>query len=94
MQISEILKDELIGKEVTIKGWVYRWRESGRLIFIIIRDSTGIVQAIVEKGSVSDADFGSAKKLTIESSLEVSGTIAKEGKAITGYEIHVKVLKV
>ncbi|MGC8654920.1 MAG: asparagine--tRNA ligase [Thermoplasmata archaeon] len=94
MQISEILKDELIGKDVEIKGWVYRWRESGRLIFIIIRDSTGIVQAIVEKGAVSDADFESAKKLTIESSLEVSGIIAKEGKAVTGYEIHVKVLKV
>ncbi len=94
MQISDILNDEAVGKSVTIKGWVYRWRESGRLVFIIIRDSTNIIQAIAEKGVISDEEFINAKKLTIESSLEITGDIVKEPKAVTGYEIHISSLKV
>jgi len=94
MQISDILNDEAVGKSVTIKGWVYRWRESGRLVFIIIRDSTNIIQAIAEKGVISDEEFINAKKLTIESSLEITGDVVKEPKAVTGYEIHISSLKV
>lgn len=94
MQIKDLLDDRNIGKDATIRGWVYRWRESGRLIFIIARDSTGIIQVIIERGNVSDTEFENAKKLTIESSLEVSGTVVKESKAVTGYEIHARSLNV
>jgi len=93
LYISDILNDSFIDKDVTIKGWVYRWRESGQLVFVIIRDSTNIIQVIFEKSSVDDKTFEIAKKLTIESSVEISGKLVKQGKAPTGYEIQARTIK-
>lgn len=92
MHIASLLNDDHVGSLVKTRGWVYRWRESGPLVFIIVRDSTNIIQAIVERGKLSDDDFETAKKLTIESSIELEGNLVKEKKAPTGYEIHVSKL--
>ncbi len=93
--ISEIPKHE--GQEVTVKGWLYNIRSSGKIIFIIVRDGSGLLQCIVLKSAVSPEAFESAKALTQESSVEVTGTVRKvaEGKtAPGGYEMDVKVLKI
>lgn len=88
MHISEILNDAQVDSIVTVRGWVYRSRESGRLVFLVVRDSTGIVQVVVEKGVVTPEEFEAAKKCTIETSIEVEGKCTKEQKAVTGYELH------
>ncbi|MEM3313204.1 MAG: amino acid--tRNA ligase-related protein, partial [Thermoplasmatales archaeon] len=88
MHIREVLDDKYVSKSVTIRGWIYRARESGSLVFLVVRDSTDIIQVVVEKGSVTPEEFDNAKKATIESSLEVTGICVKEKKAVTGYEIH------
>jgi asparaginyl-tRNA synthetase len=94
MHIGDVLNDGHVDTHVNIRGWVYRLRESGSLIFIIVRDSTGIVQVVVEKGTISADEFELAKKVTIESSIEVEGACSREKKAITGYEIHAEKIKI
>ncbi|EQB64715.1 MAG: hypothetical protein AMDU3_IPLC00004G0293 [Thermoplasmatales archaeon I-plasma] len=94
MHISDILNDNRVGLDVETRGWVYRSRESGKLIFMVIRDSTGIVQVVIEKDVVSPEEFSMAKKATIESSVEIEGRCFKEQKAVTGYEIHATKIKI
>jgi asparaginyl-tRNA synthetase len=94
MHIKEALADSLVSARVVVRGWIYRWRESGSIIFIILRDSTGIIQIIVEKGKVTDQEFETVRMSTIESSIEVEGILVKEGKAVTGYEIHAERIKI
>ena len=62
------------GKEVTLSGWLYNRRGSGKIQFLIIRDGTGLCQCIVEKGKVPDELFEQLKHLGQESSLTVTGT--------------------
>ncbi|NLS45208.1 MAG: asparagine--tRNA ligase [Firmicutes bacterium] len=76
-----------VGEEVKIKGWVYNKRSSGSLFFLIIRDGTGFIQAIVAKDEVSDKDFQGCDGLTQESSLVVCGVIKADKRAPGGYEL-------
>lgn len=93
--ISEIGKYE--GQEVTVRGWLYNIRSSGKIIFPILRDGTGLLQTILLKNAVSPDVFETAKTLTQESSLQVTGTVRRvpEGKtAPGGFELDVKDLKI
>ncbi|HEX2305054.1 MAG TPA: asparagine--tRNA ligase [Nitrososphaeraceae archaeon] len=80
-RISEIKKDEFLGKEIKVRGWVYRLRKQKDKAFIIVRDDRGgIIQCVVPSTSVPE--------LTIESSLEVQGILFKDERAKEGgYEI-------
>ena len=93
-KIDEILSEEWEGKSVEIRGWIYRTRSSGSLVFIIIRDSTGIIQATINKDEVAEKDFEDAEKALIESSVAVRGTVAKDDRAPGGYEIRATDFKV
>ena len=84
----EQLKDH-IGREVILKGWLYRGRSSGKVLFLIIRDGTGLCQCIVEKGKVSDELFEQLKRLGQESSLTVTGTVRAEQRSVGGCELAV-----
>lgn len=76
-RINEIKKDEFLGKEVRLRGWVYRLRKQKDKAFIILRDDRGgIIQCVLPSSSVTD--------LTIESSLEVGGTLFKDERAKEG----------
>lgn len=89
--IKEILDGDLEEKEVAIRGWVYRKREGKQLVFLVIRDSTGIIQCLVKKESPA---WSSAQKVTIESSLTLKGTAKKDKRAPGGYEISVEKLSI
>jgi asparaginyl-tRNA synthetase len=82
------LKDH-VGEEVTLKGWLYNKRSSGKLKFLILRDGSGYVQCVVFKGNVSEELFDAADKLTQESSFEVKGKVKSEPRSVGGYEIDV-----
>jgi asparaginyl-tRNA synthetase len=77
------------GRQVTIRGWLYNLRESGKLLFPIFRDGTGLLQGIVAKKAVSPEVFERAKELTHESSVIVSGSIRADQRAPGGYELDV-----
>lgn len=86
-----------IGKEVEIRGWLYNRRSSGSIIFLLIRDGTGIIQCIVSKNDVKPEIFKSAQNVTQESSLIIKGKIRKEERAIGGYELltnNIKILQI
>jgi asparaginyl-tRNA synthetase len=86
------LKDHL-GEEVTIKGWLYNTRSSGKLVFLQLRDGTGIVQGVVFKGN-DEAVFEKAKALGQESSLIVHGTVKEDARSPIGVEVDVKDVEV
>ncbi len=77
------------GQEVTIRGWLRHRRESGKLHFLIIRDGTGDLQAVVSKGTVGEEQFGISAQLTQESSLIVTGQLRQDPRAPGGYELDV-----
>lgn len=80
---------EYEGKEVVIKGWLYNIRASGKLLFPIFRDGSGIVQGVVPKNAVSPEVFEAIKGLTQESSVIVYGTVRADQRAQGGYELDV-----
>ena len=82
-----------IGQEVTLKGWLYNTRSSGKLVFLQLRDGTGVVQCVVFKGN-SEEVFEKAKALGQESSLIVHGTVKEDTRSPIGVEIDVKDIEV
>jgi len=81
-------------KIVTLKGWVYNSRSSGKIGFLMLRDGFGIVQCIIEKSKLGDENFSVFKTLTQESSLKIIGTIVENERALGGYEILVDSFKI
>lgn len=92
-QYIELLQN-YVGKEVELRGWVANKTEKGKLVFIILRDGTGIVQCVVFKNNVTEQAFAEAKSLTQESSIYIKGTVKVEERAPGGYEIDVNELKI
>ncbi|MBC7385595.1 MAG: asparagine--tRNA ligase [Cryobacterium sp.] len=82
------------GQIITLKGWVYNKRSSGKIKFLMMRDGTGLMQCVLFKGECDDAAFEEFEKLTQESSVEVTGVIKKEGRSAGGFEMGVKSLKI
>ena len=78
-----------VGGEVQVAGWLYNKRSSGKLHFLIVRDGTGLMQAVVSKQDVSDEVFALCGELTQESSLIATGKVSAEPRAPGGYELHV-----
>ncbi len=92
--IQSILSREFEGKEVSIRGWIYRTRSSGGIAFVVVRDSTSSIQVAVKENQVSQADFEDAKKALIESAIEVVGNLKADPRAPTGYEVQATSFKV
>lgn len=82
------------GRTVRLRGWLYNLRESGKLLFPIFRDGTGLMQGVVFKKTASPELFERVRQLTQESSLEVTGTLRAEPRAPGGYELDVQDLVV
>jgi asparaginyl-tRNA synthetase len=78
-----------VGDTVTLRGWLYNMRESGKLLFPIFRDGTGTIQGIVPKASVPPEVFDRVKSLTQESSVIVTGRVRADARAPSGFELDV-----
>ena len=77
------------GQRVEIPGWLYNLRKSGKIVFPILRDGTGLLQCVAMKNNLPEEVFESLKHLTQESSLIVTGVIRAEARAASGYEMDV-----
>lgn len=88
MQVIE-LRDiaSYVDKEVALRGWIFNMRSSGKIHFLLLRDGTGAIQAVVDEGSVSEETIRQVKSLTLESSVELTGTVKKEPRAQSGFEL-------
>ncbi len=85
--IAEIGKHE--GQTVTLRGWLYNLRESGKLLFPQFRDGSGVIQGVVPKNAVTPEVFEAIKTLTQESSVIVEGKVRADKRAPGGYELDV-----
>lgn len=95
MQYALIRQIPSVGEgPVTIKGWVSHLRVSGKLVFIEVRDGTGVIQCVVFKGDVDENTFETAKRLSQETSLSIDGIIRRDNRSKMGFEIGVTGLTV
>ncbi len=90
--IAEVGKH--VGEAITLRGWLYNLRASGKLLFPIFRDGTGTIQGIVPKAQVSEEVFATLKGLTLESSVVITGTPRADERAPGGFELDVTDVKV
>jgi asparaginyl-tRNA synthetase len=85
--VAEIAAYE--GQTVTLRGWVYNASGKGKLLFLQIRDGSGIIQAVCNKVELGDELFESLKRLGQESSLEITGKVSADSRSKLGFELHV-----
>jgi len=90
--ISDLAK--YVGQEITLSGWLYNKRSSGKVKFIILRDGTGYLQCVYFKGNLTEEVFNLADKLGQESSIIVTGKVKEEPRAVGGFELDGTDLKV
>ncbi|HKZ52394.1 MAG TPA: asparagine--tRNA ligase [Candidatus Acidoferrales bacterium] len=82
------------GQQVTLRGWLYNLRESGKLLFPIFRDGTGLMQAVVSKADVSPEIWERVGSLTQESSVIARGSVRRDPRAPGGYELVLRDLEI
>ena len=89
--IKEVLKKDLTN--VFLRGWVYRQRASNKFVFIVLRDESDIIQCVISKSKNAEL-FEKAEKLTIESSIKISGELKEDERAPTGFEVSVSDMEI
>jgi asparaginyl-tRNA synthetase len=82
------------GKKVILQGWVQNRRDSKGIVFIILRDGTGFIQCVVLEETIGTEMFDKVKRLGLESSIRISGTVRKDEKQIGGYEIQADTVEI
>lgn len=91
--MSEIIRissaQEHVGQQVRIQGWLYNLRKSGKIVFPVVRDGSGMMQCVAVKSALPEEVFEALKGLTQESSVIITGTIRAEARAQGGYELDV-----
>ena len=90
VSIQDILHGSHTDKNVSVRGWIYRTRSSGNIVFAVLRDATATIQATVKRGNLDDDEFEDAKKALVESSVIVEGLVAADKRAPGGYELRVQ----
>ena len=83
-----------VGKEVTLKGWLYNKRSSGKLHFLQVRDGYGIIQCVMFKNDVPEEMFALGESVTQESSVIVTGVVREDKRSPLGFELGVKTFEV
>ncbi len=94
VNIKKILDGHCTGKEVEVRGWVYRSRSSGGIAFILVRDSSGVVQATFDREGVGELIFSRAEQSGIETSAVLTGLVVEDKRAPGGYEIKGQTMEV
>lgn len=88
IQIQEAIDGAKKQKKVAVRGWVYRERGSNKMKFIVLRDSSNIIQCVIERQNF-EKQWEEIDKLKVESSVEIFGEIKEDKRAPTGCEISV-----
>src|SRR5438105_14877455 len=78
------------GETVEIPGWLYNLRKSGKIVFPLLRDGTGLMQGVAVKSALPEPVFETIKELTQESSVMFTGKIRADARAPGGYEMDVE----
>lgn len=90
VSIKSIFGEGVEGREVRVRGWVYRKRVVGKKAFVVLRDASGVVQCVVEKEGVDERTWSQVEEAGIESAVKVAGVVRRDARAPGGYEIRVR----
>ncbi len=94
IHIRNVLEGKTEGEKIMLRGWVHRIRKQKKMVFVLLRDPSGVVQTVVKKGVVSEEEYADAEKMLIESLVTLSGTVNADSRAEGGYEVQVDEVKV
>src|SRR6476620_4594749 len=83
-----------VGETVEVAGWLYNLRKSGKIVFPIVRDGSGLIQAVAVKSALPEDVFENITNLTQESSIVVTGKLRAEPRAHGGFEMDVEGIEV
>jgi asparaginyl-tRNA synthetase len=89
IHVKDVLEGSYGGKKVHLRGWVHRIRKQKRMIFVILRDPSGVVQTVIKKGAVSEETYADAEKMLIESLVTLAGIVKADTRAEGGFEVQV-----
>lgn len=93
LPISKLLRQPS-DSEVEARGWIYRARSSGAIVFLVLRDSSGVIQVTVKKGNLPDPEFEAARGAAVESSVVVQGRLLEDKRAPGGKELRATAFRV
>lgn len=94
VEIASILSDDYVGREVCVRGWIYRRSVVGGKAFIRVRDSSGVVQVVVDESVVGEEVVRELKDIGLEASVIARGVVHKQPRAPGGYEVHASYFRV
>lgn len=90
--LSEVKKH--LKKPVCLEGWIFNYRSSGSIYFLQFRDGTGEIQGIVSRDNVDKKTWENCQKITLQSSVKITGEIDQDSRSPFGYEIQIKDLEI
>lgn len=85
--IAGIMNDSRVGERVCVRGWIYRRSVVGGKAFVRVRDSTGVIQVVVDSSKLGEELVRELKNIGLEASVSACGILEKEPRAPGGYEI-------
>jgi len=86
-KIERVFAPDAVGQTVRIRGWVLRGRSSGGILFLLLRDRTGVVQVTGRRDQIGDATYAAVEHTQVEGALSVEGTVAEDRRAPGGREV-------
>ncbi|MCI4330927.1 MAG: asparagine--tRNA ligase [Thermoplasmata archaeon] len=92
--VARVFAPDAIGTKVHLRGWLQRSRSSGGILFLMVRDRTGLVQATAKKDVIGEERFAGAEHVQIEGSLRLAGTVAEDRRAPGGREVRIEEIEV
>ncbi len=87
VKAADIRAGHLTGREVEVRGWVHRSRSSGGIAFVVLRDSSGVIQVTFDREQLGDEKFLEAEQAGVETAMIASGTVTEDQRAPGGYEL-------
>jgi asparaginyl-tRNA synthetase len=92
--IHEVLEGKYDEESINLRGWVHRIRKQKNMVFVLLRDPSGVVQAVIKDENVSQEEYDAAQSMLIESLITIHGCVIADERAPEGYEIQVDSLEV
>lgn len=94
IHVGDVLAGAHEGETVHLRGWVHRIRKQKKMVFVLLRDPTGVVQTVIKPTAVSESEYADAQKMLIESLVTMTGTVKSDTRAEGGYEVQITQMEV
>ncbi len=92
--VAQVFAPDALGATVHLRGWVLRTRSSGGILFLVLRDRTGVVQVTARRDALGDEAFSAAEHVQVEGAVSVEGTVAEDRRAPDGREVRASRIEV